>query len=136
MSLFKKNRSHGESNSASAEKPKLVWGSVLPGRLYEKWPKTGGEPEPPAFLVHRSSLNLEDEMLVQMLEAPAMLHEICGQPVQQSRMQGRAPAGSEVGDGGHEAAAKMPRPHIINRHAGGQRMIAAGQPMSEGQPPA
>ena len=69
MSLFKKNRSYGESNSASAEKPKLVWGSVLPGRLYEKWPKTGGEPEPPAFLVHRSSLNLEDEMLVQMLEA-------------------------------------------------------------------
>ena len=44
--------------------------SPLPGELYEKWPKDEqGEPIPPRLLAHRTSLDMADTMLVNMLQA-------------------------------------------------------------------
>lgn len=46
------------------------WGRVLPGDLYERWPKAvSGEPEAPALLCNCKSLDLGDELRVNMLEA-------------------------------------------------------------------
>ncbi|MGN1002398.1 MAG: hypothetical protein ACI4PC_06465 [Oscillospiraceae bacterium] len=48
---------------------KYGWGR-RPGELYEKWPKNeAGEPVPPRFLIHCSSLDMEDTMTVNMLES-------------------------------------------------------------------
>ena len=42
----------------------------LPGELTERWPKDGdGKPVAPVFLAHRSSTDLSDAILVNMLEA-------------------------------------------------------------------
>ena len=50
--------------------PKLGWGFSKSGKLLKAWPKDGeGEPVPGAFLTHCSSVDMEDEMLVNMLEA-------------------------------------------------------------------
>lgn len=50
--------------------PKAEWGSSAPGRVMKTWPKNGhGEPEQAAFLKHCSSLDMEDEMLLNMLLA-------------------------------------------------------------------
>lgn len=44
--------------------------SALPGELFEKWPKDEqGEPIPPKLLAHRTSLDMADTMLVNMLQA-------------------------------------------------------------------
>lgn len=52
------------------EKAKLEWGRKLTGDLYERWPKDAeGEPEEPVFLTHCLSLDMSDEMLVNLLEA-------------------------------------------------------------------
>ena len=49
----------------------------LPGALWRKWPKTEhGEPVPPKFLAHRSSVDLADVTLAGLLEAygiPALI---------------------------------------------------------------
>lgn len=42
----------------------------LPGELYKKWPKDPeGEPVPPRFLAHCTSLDMEDTLTVNMLES-------------------------------------------------------------------
>ncbi len=47
-----------------------AWGFRHPFGLMEKWPRTPeGDPEPPVFLTHCTSLNLEPEMLTGMLSA-------------------------------------------------------------------
>ena len=47
-----------------------VWGRNLPGELQDKWPKNdGGDYEAPAFLTRRSAVDMDDELLVNMLEA-------------------------------------------------------------------
>lgn len=49
---------------------KLEWGRKLTGELYERWPKDAdGKPEEPVFLTHCMSLNMSDEMLVNLLGA-------------------------------------------------------------------
>jgi len=49
---------------------KLEWGKRLTGELYERWPKDeNGEPVEPVFLTHCSSLDMSDEMIVNLLEA-------------------------------------------------------------------
>ena len=48
----------------------VVWGRVLRGELYERWPKDeNGEPETPAFLCNRRNNDLGDVILINMLEA-------------------------------------------------------------------
>lgn len=52
------------------EEAKLEWGRKLTGELYERWPKDeNGEPVEPVFLTHCMSLDMRDEMLVNLLEA-------------------------------------------------------------------
>lgn len=52
------------------EEAKLEWGRKLTGELYERWPKEeNGEPVEPVFLTHCMSLDMRDEMLVNLLEA-------------------------------------------------------------------
>lgn len=52
------------------ENAKAQWGKDLPGSLQDKWPRTpDGDFEEPAFLKHCTALDLEDELLVNMLDA-------------------------------------------------------------------
>lgn len=52
------------------EEAKLEWGRKLTGELYERWPKDeNGEPVEPVLLTHCMSLDMKDEMLVNLLEA-------------------------------------------------------------------
>ena len=48
---------------------KPSWYRSLPGETFRKWPKIDGEPEQPAFLKHCTSIDMEDEMLINMLSA-------------------------------------------------------------------
>lgn len=51
-------------------KVKEGWGRDLPGKVWKMWPKDGeGNPEEPAFLKHCSSVDMEDELLINMLTA-------------------------------------------------------------------
>ncbi len=45
------------------------WGKDLPGKLYKSWPRVNGNPEEPVFLSHCTSLDMQDDMLVNMLQA-------------------------------------------------------------------
>ena len=72
MSLFKRKSKSSPAEEAQ-EGPyggmQPSWYRSLPGDVYKKWPKNDGEPEKPVFLTHCSSIDMEDEMLVNMLEA-------------------------------------------------------------------
>ncbi len=49
---------------------KIKWGRSQLGELYERWPKNGaGEPEKPVFLRRSLCVDMEDQLLVNMLEA-------------------------------------------------------------------
>lgn len=51
-------------------KIKLEWGRKITGDLLKRWPKdTSGELVEPVFLTHCSCLDMQDEMLVNLLEA-------------------------------------------------------------------
>ena len=73
MSLFKRSdngtSTNVEKDSVSPESFKIVWGDSMPGKLYEAWPKKDGAPEEPAFLKHCSSIDMEDEMVINLLKA-------------------------------------------------------------------
>lgn len=46
------------------------WGRDLPGKIWNMWPKSPeGEPEEPVFLKHCSSVDMEDDLLINMLMA-------------------------------------------------------------------
>lgn len=48
----------------------IVWGKNANGRLLDRWPShLDGEPEEPVFLARTSSLDMSDELTVNMLEA-------------------------------------------------------------------
>ncbi len=50
--------------------PKEKWGRAFPGKAMKAWPFTeSGKPEPPAFIKHCTSVDMEDEMLINMLYA-------------------------------------------------------------------
>ncbi len=50
--------------------PKLGWGFTEYGKELKNWPRDErGEPVAPAFLKHCGSLDMEDEMLANLLEA-------------------------------------------------------------------
>lgn len=49
---------------------KLEWGREITGELYERWPKDeNGDVIEPVFLTHCLCLDMQDEMLVNLLEA-------------------------------------------------------------------
>ena len=49
---------------------KIEWGRRLTGDILRRWPKDeNGEPVEPVFLTHCVSLDMRDEMLVNLLEA-------------------------------------------------------------------
>lgn len=52
------------------ESLKPEWGRRLTGDLLRRWPKDeNGEPVEPVFLTHCMSLDMSDEMIVNLLEA-------------------------------------------------------------------
>ena len=57
----------------------IKWGEYMDGSLLEQWPRTAeGEAEEPAFLCSRSSSDLSDRILVNMLAAygiPSLMME-------------------------------------------------------------
>lgn len=73
MSFFKrKNDSKAgpdESREAASGSAAPFLHQTLPGETYKNWPKKNGEPEEPVFLKHCTSLDMEDEMLINMLAA-------------------------------------------------------------------
>lgn len=72
MSLFKRNKNKAESDEGREPISGSVapsWHKALPGETYKMWPKKDGEPEEPVFLKHCTSLDMEDEMLINMLAA-------------------------------------------------------------------
>ena len=73
MSLFKrsdnKKKSKVVDNAVSSDSFKLSWCDSLPGKLFETWPKKDSIPEEPTFLKHCSSIDMEDEMIINMLSA-------------------------------------------------------------------
>ena len=71
MCFFKhksKNTKTGEQEHGS-DKEAPSWYRSLPGEVYNSWPKTDGKPEAPVFLKHCTSVDMEDEMLINMLSA-------------------------------------------------------------------
>ena len=60
-----------DCGAAGEPMPQPEWGrQKLPGELLEKWPRDEqGQPVRPVFLVHRSSLSMDDELTVSLLDA-------------------------------------------------------------------
>ncbi|MEG0036165.1 MAG: hypothetical protein RR743_05855 [Oscillospiraceae bacterium] len=58
-----------DQNNISAPTPKVTWSASFANKIYEKWPKTDGNPEEAVFLKHCSSVDMEDELLINMLDA-------------------------------------------------------------------
>ena len=70
MSLFqhkRKKASASDSNSKTSASPS--WARSTPGQAYKDWPKIAEEPEEPVFLKHCTSVDMADEMLINMLTA-------------------------------------------------------------------
>ncbi|MGI5984854.1 MAG: hypothetical protein ACOX7O_03265 [Oscillospiraceae bacterium] len=62
MPLFKRNKKRKGDGEP-------VWSKSFPGKIYKDWPKKDGKPEEPVFLKHITSVDMEDEMLINMLRA-------------------------------------------------------------------
>lgn len=71
MCFFKHSSKSAASEELSrvSEKETPSWYRSLPGEVYNNWPKVDGEPEEPTFLKHCTSVDMEDEMLINMLSA-------------------------------------------------------------------
>ena len=71
-----------------------------------------------------------------MLQAPARLHELDGQPVEQGVMFGPGGSQAEVGHRADQGLAEMARPDVVDRDAGRQGVAAVDDPAGQGEPPA
>ncbi|MBP8640595.1 MAG: hypothetical protein KBI01_06820 [Oscillospiraceae bacterium] len=70
MSLFKpKSNKTSSADKNSESTGSTAWARSVPGQAYKDWPKTNGEPEEPVFLKHCTSVDMADEMLINMLAA-------------------------------------------------------------------
>ena len=74
MFRFGKNTPAGESfpqggaDEAPSQGPE--WGKVLPGELLKKWPRgDDGKPVRPVFLQHCSSVSMDDELTLSLLDS-------------------------------------------------------------------
>lgn len=67
MWFFKKKSEKPLAGNPTSPADGAAWARSLPGETYKIWPKKDGEAEPPAFLQHCSTVNMEDELLINML---------------------------------------------------------------------
>ena len=74
--------------------------------------------------------------LVDLLDAPAAVHELDRQPVEQLRMRRLLAHLAEVVERRDDAAAEVMLPEPIDDHARGQRIVRRREPLGERQPPA
>ena len=74
------------------------------------------------------------DQAVKMLEAPAVVHEFDGQPVEQFRMRRRLALRAEVFGRRHQAGAEVRLPDAIDDRAGRGRRAAIDQPAGEVEP--
>src|SRR5207247_2418876 len=75
-----------------------------------------------------------NDVPMQLLDGPAMLHEPRGQPVEQFRVRRLAAHFSEVVRRGNQSATKMLLPDTVDEHTGSQGIIGADQPAREREP--
>ena len=73
---------------------------------------------------------------MEVAEAPAVVHEVGREPVEQRGDCRRAAVVTEVGDGRHQAGSEMAGPDMVDGDAGGQRMVRPDEPAGEGEPAA
>ena len=72
---------------------------------------------------------------MQVLGAPAVVHELHSQPVEQFRMAGAVADHAEVVQAGDDAASEMMVPDAIHPDSRRQRVILRRNPLRQGQPP-
>src|ERR1043166_4242831 len=68
-----------------------------------------------------------------MLQAPAMSHEVGGQPIEEVRMSWFLAGHAEIGRGADQAASEMMHPDAIDDDPRQQRIIGADEPTGEGE---
>ena len=68
-----------------------------------------------------------------MLHIPAALHELSSEPIKQLAMRRDLALNAEVFRGLHEAHAEDRLPEAIHRHASGERILAAHEPLREAE---
>ena len=71
-----------------------------------------------------------------VLHAPAVIHELDGQPVEQLLIRWAVALASEIVRRGHDAAPEMSLPDAVHHHARGQRIVARRDPLRQRFPPA
>src|SRR5262249_32535982 len=68
-----------------------------------------------------------------LLDVPAVVHELHGQPVEQLRMAWRFALGAEILSRLDQTGAEQLLPEAIGGHASGQRMLTRHQPAGEAE---
>ena len=62
-----------------------------------------------------------------------MLHEVHGEPIEQVGVQRLRGAATEVRDVRDQRLAEVAGPDVVHEHAGGERVLAVGEPVGEGE---
>ena len=73
-----------------------------------------------------------DDEPVEVLEAPIVVHQFAGQPVDQFGVLRRATLATKVEESRRQGRTKMPIPQVIYRHPCGQRIAWIGDPAGQG----
>ena len=68
-----------------------------------------------------------------LLRVPATLDELGGEPVEQFGMEGEVSLATELFARAHDADAEDGLPEAVHRHAGGEGVVAMGNPMREAE---
>ena len=68
-----------------------------------------------------------------LLRVPATLDELGGEPVEQFGVEGEVSLATELFARAHDAYAKDGLPEAVHRHAGGEGVVAMGNPMREAE---
>src|SRR5262245_36178535 len=74
-----------------------------------------------------------DNKPMNALHAPAAVHELGSEPIEQLRMRWRLAVLAEVSDAGDDRTAEMAQPDMVNRHSRGKRIFAARDPTRESE---
>ena len=77
-----------------------------------------------------------DHQSVHRFHAPAAIHELYGQPIEQRGIGRRGAADAKIENRRHQRLAKMPHPHLVHRHARRERIVPLCNPAGQRQPPA
>ncbi len=73
----------------------------------------------------------EHEVLVQLFEAPSILHEPRGEVIEQRLIRGFVTTEAEVARCADDGLAEVPAPHAIDDDADGERIVFAGDGLGE-----